>query len=513
VDLKPRDELVVATRTGLVRGRLDDGVPGFRGIPYAGRVRGAGRFQPAPPCEPWHGVRDAILAGPAALQGWRPGPPNPLNDYMGTGGRHASPAEYAFDEDCLFLNVLTPAVDRGLRPVMVYLHGGSFAAGSGLESAGAIDLVREENVVVVSINHRLNVFGFLWLAHRDPRYARSGNVGMLDIVEALRWVRDNIEAFGGDPANVTIFGSSSGGEKVSLLMAMPAARGLFHRAIVQSGPMVRTHVPEEAAEITDAVLADLGVDGDDISALLSAPADAIEKAALPRLLYLPPIVDGRDLPCQPFSPEAVANSADIPLLIGYCDEEMTVFCPEDRALAWLGNVVGPDRDRILLDYENLMPARSVPQRALAALTDAAHGRNTHLILERVAGRAAATFSYLYRYPTPLPGAADGRRAAFHSAEEPLVFRHVLHPEMDRLSRSIAAAWAQFARTGDPGLPGRPWPAHDLGSRQTMVWDRESRVESDPVRARRQIWEAEPEIRQHTFPDGWFAMLAKATTAV
>ncbi|HEY1880943.1 MAG TPA: carboxylesterase family protein, partial [Caulobacteraceae bacterium] len=305
----------VATTNGPVRGYRDGDLVIFKGLRYAAPPLGALRFQPPAPLSPWREPAEAVSLGAPAIQ--VSVPPGET-----TGGRSAgdppAPGQPGTSEDCLFLNVWTPGLS-GARPVMVWLHGGGFGNGSG--GAAMYDgaaLARRGDVVTVTVNHRLNVFGYLNLAEFGG-HPSSGVAGMLDILAALRWVRDNISAFGGDPANVTVFGESGGGWKVSLLMAMPGAQGLFHKGIIQSGPGLRGLPPERAGELAKAVLAKLGVA--DASGLADIPAADIQAAAnaaagAELLRGFTPSIDGIELPRHPFEPDAAPLGAPIPVMVG-----------------------------------------------------------------------------------------------------------------------------------------------------------------------------------------------------
>jgi len=325
---------IVTTSNGPICGYREDRLHVFKGVRYGAPPIGALRFKPPARPTPWTSTADAVTLGAPAVQGGSvPG------EAAGgrSGGDPAAPGQPVSSEDCLFLNVWTQGLDTARRPVMVWLHGGGFAAGSG--GAAMYDggnLARRGDVVTVTVNHRLNVFGYLHLGDIfGAEYSASGQAGMLDIVMVLEWVRDNISKFGGDPANVTIFGESGGGAKVSMLLAMPAAHGLFHKAIIQSGPGLRAVPRDRATALAKALLDELKIT--DAAALQAAPGDVIARAATeaPRALApiddaarnasFSPCVDGNALPGHPFHPEAPAMSRDIPVMIGTNKDESTLF--------------------------------------------------------------------------------------------------------------------------------------------------------------------------------------------
>src|SRR4051794_16949532 len=300
---------IVETASGKVRGAENAGIYAFKGIPYGASTAGANRFQPPRPAEPWAGVRDALALGGRAPQ-WQAGPTRRPGMATLLGPVDTSPET----EDCLSLHVWTPGLDGAKRPVMVWLHGGAFHFGSASRAVtDGANLARRGDVVVVSVNHRLNILGHFDLSGLGgERYAHSGNAGVLDLIAALEWVRDNIEAFGGDPGNVTIFGESGGGGKVSVLLAMPAARGLFHRAVIQSGATIRVSTRERGNALAEAVLKELGIARGDCDRLQDVPAAKLAAAIAPasRTVGRPPmplldrydfgpVVDGADLPRQP----------------------------------------------------------------------------------------------------------------------------------------------------------------------------------------------------------------------
>ncbi|HYL58957.1 MAG TPA: carboxylesterase family protein, partial [Candidatus Acidoferrales bacterium] len=331
------EDVIAEISSGKVRGVVDRGVSIFKGIPYGGSVDGPRRFLAPTKPAPWTGVRDALDFGPRAFQDDNAFamPPALLKVFQ-----IAEPLP--MDENCLVLNVWTPAVNDGRkRPVMFWCHGGAFIAGSGSSPwYDGANLARKGDIVVVTINHRLNVFGFLHLDELGggEAFASSGSAGMLDIVLALEWVRDNVASFGGDAGNVTVFGESGGGAKVSVLMAMPAARGLFHKAIMQSGPAVEMASREDATATARDVLAELGLSESQLGELRRASAEQLNRAqsavvkkasmmafANRRRMGFNPVVDGKNLPGGPFAPTAPTISANVPLMIGTNKDEMALF--------------------------------------------------------------------------------------------------------------------------------------------------------------------------------------------
>ncbi|MGN6819480.1 MAG: carboxylesterase/lipase family protein [Sphingomonas sp.] len=501
---------VVETRTGRVRGAATNGVMAFKGIPYG---RAGGRFLPSLPARQWTGVREATAFGPQAFQ--------PQWTQADIDAFPAIPRAYrsvalpllnqARSETPFTLNVWTRSVAKSAKaPVMVWLHGGGFSVGSSAApcSDGA-QLARHEGVVVVSLNHRLNIFGHLYLGHLgDDRYAASGNVGVLDIVLALRWVRDNIASFGGDPGNVTIFGVSGGGGKVAALFGMPVARSLFHKAIIQSGPYIEALAPEAAAETTNRVLATLGIRQDAIAMLGEIPAaqlyEAYDKVANasknPGWLsdwnswdrQFAPVRDGKTMIADPFSDAGRAIWADVPLLIGHTRDEL--YAPYDavfddaeavRRLGMLG--VAADRGRALLDeLRRLQPTATMADHFYAIATrllcTERVDRQTQLAAKR---RGARTYAYLFAAGLSWNG---GPRKALHSFDVPFCFDVVdaapgeLSPALDcagrPLSTRMRGAWAAFARTGRPAHKDLPaWPAYDPAQPRRMVLDYICRVEA------------------------------------
>lgn len=500
---------IVTTAAGRLEGVRDAGVLAFKGVPYATAARFAA---PRPPA-PWSGVRAATGFGPPAPQILYPFfDPSKAGDRSWDEARDfhrgAVIDEGAMSEDCLRLNVWTPAT-TGRRPVMVWCHGGGFTHGTGAWSWWTGEnLARDHDVVVVTLNHRLNVFGFVDLTTIAPDEGFVANAGMRDIVAALEWVRDNIAAFGGDPGNVTIFGQSGGGGKVGTLMAMPSARGFFHKAIIQSGAQVLRAIPRERARrMAERVLAALGLTAGEagrirdatLEQLLRAFAAADESATPGAPRGFGPAIDPDTLPADPFDPAAPALSRDVSLLIGATAEEITslqgfrekrVFAMPEADLAPLVRSFGaldPDQAaRVIAAYRMSRPEASPAQLFVAILSDRRFGFPAALEAERkTAAGGAPAFLYRLAWQAPVMG---GRYGAPHNLCLPLIFGRDRAPGITgdgatrhhRLAARMQAAWVAFARTGSPDHPDLPaWPAYDAARRATMILDDECRIELDP----------------------------------
>ena len=487
--------VIAPTSAGKVRGTVVQDIKIFKGIPYGGTTAGRNRFMPPTKPTAWIGTRDALAWGPTAPQ------------TVGAAGQSDGPAE---GEDCLVLNVFTPALGDGRkRPVMVWLHGGGFSAGSGSRpTQDGTNLARTGDAVVVTINHRLNVFGFTYLGEAlGSDFARSGGVGMLDIVAALQWVRDNIDRFGGDPNLVTIFGQSGGGRKVATLMSMPSAKGLFHRAIIESGAILRLTERAEAVHYTALLLAELGLKPGQVrelqtvpvARLLAANAAALDKFTVraPGWTANSPMVDGKALPSHPWDPAAPALSARIPLLIGYARTEETLYdrpTPETLALDESGLTrrlaarLGVNPERVIEAYRKTHPEATPWDLFILIATDHPRGTYAREVAKRKANQGAAP-AFLYRFDWETPEGGGHMRSP-HTIEVQFVFNNIAlggpliskRPDAYALAEKVSAAWVAFARTGNPNIAQLPrWPAYSAGPRDTMLFNNDSRVEQDPDR--------------------------------
>ena len=487
---------VVTTQSGKVAGYAAGNLYVFKGIPYAR----AERFMPPQAPEKWEGIRSSRAYGPTCPQAVR-------------GGWQSDEHSFAFDwddghpgEDCLRVNIWTPALADGKkRPVMVWLHGGGYAAGSGQElpSYDGANLARKGDAVVVTLNHRLNVLGFLDLSDFGEEYAASGNAGLLDLVAALQWVHDNIEAFGGDPSNVTIFGQSGGGGKVSTLMATPSAAGLFHKAIVQSGSMLRTMESKYSRRIGAEVLRRLGLTPSQVDRLKTIPYEQLlaagekavaqvraeaEKEGISTFIFgWAPTVDGNVLPAQPFDPQAPEQSRDIPLLVGTTLHEFTTstYVPffrtvtEEQAVEVLRKKYGERTDEFLAALRKAYP--DYQPKDLVDIDFVFRPGAVEQARLKAAQQGAPVYMYLFGWESPV---MDGMLRSTHCMEIPFVFdnteRHASMTgggrEAQALADKMSDAWLNFARTGNPGVESLPaWEAYTPQSGATMYFDNECRV--------------------------------------
>jgi para-nitrobenzyl esterase len=499
-------EVIVETASGKVKGREERGVSVFKGIPYAAAPLGENRFRPPRRMAPWTGTRDALAYGNLAIQADNVFalPPDLLSIFP-LGGREKT------SEDCLYLNVWTSGTTGAKRPVMVWCHGGAFLVGSGSSPWNdGTNLCRTDDVMVVSFNHRLGALGYLHLEDIAPDFEGAGTAGMRDIVAVLEWVRDNIASFGGDPGNVTIFGESGGGAKVSVLMALPAAKGLFHKAIIQSGPAVQMATREDGTDTARQLLAELGLGEKDTAKLralsaekILAAQDAVQARAAGgpiadrRRRGFNPVIDGIYFPGGPFNPAAPAVSAHVPLMIGTNKDEQSLFLGH---LPWVTGAtfetlpvamqpfLGERAAEIVAKYHAARPGLPADQIALILMGELGQRLPSLQMAERkLALQAAPVFVYLFAWETPVLG---GRLRACHTLEIPFVFNTLEgaaitgnDPSRLPLGETMSRAWLAFARSGNPG-----WPAYDTKTRPTMVFDLKSRVENDPFGAERRAWE-------------------------
>jgi len=505
---------IVETTSGKLRGTEEAGILAFRGIPYGASTAGRNRFLPPLAPQSWAGVRDALHYqghAPQAIDGVTRRPE--MADFSG------APDTTPEGEDCLTLNLWTPG-SSGKRPIMVWFHGGAFSYGSAnsIRTQGN-SLCRRGDVVVVTVNQRLNIFGHLYLAEiGGPDFARSGNAGTLDMLAALQWVRDNAAAFGGDPNNVTIFGESGGGGKVSTLLAMPAAQGLFHRAIIQSGATVRLIDKDRANRLAEAVLQAVGLTSKQMAELQMVPVAQLLAAIAPASRAIGPtdhklfdrynfgpVVDGRILPAQPYDPAATDISKNIPLMIGDMKDEMAIFlAPDDKI--WnrtlseaelrtrVAAVANTDTDRVIELYKRLHPETNPAELLIAILTDSNFRLRSLTLAQRKASQnAAPVYMYAFNWETPVHG---GRLKAPHAMDVPFTFDTLEHvgstdrsPTAHELAARMSTTWIAFARTGKPDNPAIPhWPAYNAQTRETMILNTNWSVIADPNRETRLLWQ-------------------------
>jgi para-nitrobenzyl esterase len=501
----------VQTAAGRVRGVVRFGVNQFWGVPYAASTAGANRFMPPAKVTAWTGVRDCFRVGNRAPQD----PDGPISEVF------ALDRQEPMGEDCLNLNVFTPAIGSGNRPVMVWLHGGGFAGGSGnwLLYEGT-NLARKEDVVMVSVTHRLNLFGFLHLSDfkGGEKWANSTNMGMLDIVAALEWIKENIAAFGGNPGNVTVFGQSGGGSKVTTLMAMPTAKGLIHRAIAMSGAQVRGATRENARRAAEQFIAKLGIETTELDRLQQLPWKQLQDAffAEPRIQGLAggPVVDGRSLPRDQWYPDAPAVSADVPLMMGSTETEDAWSDPppplqmsEDEMLTRVRRIARNDdaKARALVAlYRKTHAGISNTDVWLTMNADNTRRANAQLLNELKAAQGKAP-SYLYYFSWRSP-VHKGQMKSYHTLDIPFALYNIDQAAsmtgamQDRyeLAHTMSAAFASFARTGNPNHADMPaWPAFNARTYPTMVFGNECRVANDPNREERLALKAIRELGNTT----------------
>jgi para-nitrobenzyl esterase len=500
---------LVKVSAGLLRGLDVGGVHVFRAVPYARAPVGALRFRPPVECEQWDGIREATEFGAIAPQF-----PTPLEAMQGR-------MDLPQSEDCLTLNIWAPpASDGAARPVMVWIHGGAYVNGTGASDwFDGTSFAANHGIVLVTINYRLNVFGYLHLAGIADGEQGAGNCGLLDQIAALRWVGDNIAAFGGDPGNVTVFGESAGAMSVGVILGTPAADGLFQRAILQSGAAVNVTSADDATSVTRDILADLGLSADDdgVAALRQLPTDRILAAygavgqrrfsgAAPEELAMlsAPVVDGVVLPQEPMAAIREGASADVAVMIGTDLDEMEVMRLQDESFYGFGDdevirrftkIFGARADEALALYRGL-PGDTTANLWTAVDTDRIFLAPAIALAEARGARGVSTWMYLFTWATTAFG---GRLGALHTLEIPFVFNTLDRRPAPELTggppvaaRSLAErmhrTWAEFARNGDPNhdyIP--PWPTYESQRRATMIFDNDCLIADDAQRDRRLLW--------------------------
>ena len=495
-----RSAPIATTRHGQVRGAVDQGVKVFKGVRY-GADTSTRRFQPAVAPEPWTGVKDALEYGAASPQ--KSDEPNP-------------------SEDCLFLNVWTPELrDGGKRPVMVYVHGGAHANGSGSSPLyDGVALCRRGDVVVVTLNHRLNVFGYNGLGQiLGGAYAQSGSVGNLDLMLALAWVRDNIAEFGGDSGNVTVFGQSGGGAKLVTLMAMPWAAGLYHKVITMSGQHVTAMGPQHAELRMRAFLGHLALTPERAGELVTVPTaklvealamdDPIEKGGI----YFWSVMDHDTLPRHPFVPDAPGESAHIPMIIGNTHDEARAFTAGDErnfALTWdtVAAKLAPEfvvdlNAQYVVDWYRRQFPQMSPVDVFFAATTCGRSRPGHLIQAQERAKIGdRTWMYQLDFGSPV----EPKLGAYHSFDIALAFDNCHQPgsktgtgpEALAVAAKMSETFIAFAKTGNPNNAAIPaWAPYDLEQRPTMVFDVDTRSVDDPRSEERKLFQVAPFLKQGT----------------
>lgn len=505
---------VVTIKTGQVQGENRECVAIFRGIPYGKDCGGKRRFLPPEPVDSWEGVRDCTRNGNYAPQWGRSiSGDSVLGPYF-SGGH---PEKFGCDqevqsEDCLVLNVVTPGIDKEKRPVVIYIHGGGFEAGSGTLVLGADLWAREENLVIVGVNHRLNVFGYLYLGEFEEKYSASGVVGMLDLILFLKWVKENIMFFGGDPENVTIMGESGGAVKVSTLLVMKEARGLFKRAIIESGSLaIGLKTKKEATEQTRGILKVLNIPENHLELLESKTTkeilEAMKKSGNIQAMDFQPVADDKYIPV--FQGYAKPEGAeDIPILIGSSEDELAVFQSpkfldsitwdniEDRLICRqkiggkeLYTIKSEDIGELIQAYRSLNPYITEPGhlfiKLCSKLSFLASGAYYQALNK--AEQRADVFYYVISRDTKHP-TNPKKQYSWHTADLPLQMRIVYNHEDEILSQYLGHAWAAFIRTGNPSTGKINWEPFTATNHWAMVIDRQIHMEEDPWKKERELLE-------------------------
>ena len=502
---------IVEIKNGKLRGEVRNNIVLFKGIPYGDVCDGEWRFLPPRPVKNWEGVKDCTKNGYYAVQPW--GGVNKMEYFNGGHPEKFGASEEQQSENCLCLNVVAPRNSNKKHAVVVYFHGGGFGGGNGSIVLGADRLVEGQDIVVVGVNHRLSVFGYLYLEQIFSKYEGSGVAGILDLVLALKWVKNNIGVFGGDPDQVTIMGESGGAAKVRCLLSMPEAKGLFKRAIIESGSVnfLKSSVesgeagfmrdPIDATKTARKILKDLNIDENHPEKLQEISKEEFMKVALPYMMELSPVIDGNYLK---YGNEKgfVTNEYDrsVELLIGCSEDECAIdwkdICMENQTL-----------EEALLNSENLSPMIPVgwndnKERMKRIIKYAGehnpkHDDDEHLfwkvssvvpffcvgvqqhILERLDENCAPTFVYLNRFDAP-SNVNEQHRYSWHTFDLPLQFGIVRYPCCEQISLQMMEAWGNFIKTGNPSTEKLPWKPYNLKEKKVMVFDDESGMETDPM---------------------------------
>ena len=492
---------IVQTESGNVRGYIHHSIYTYKGIPYAH----ADRFMAPVKPRPWSSVRSSLTYGPVCPMD----PTSTVNDEFEFPFQHNWGY---YNENCQSLNVWTPGIkDQKKRPVMVWFHGGGFTTGSYVElpSYDGENLSRKADLVVVSVNHRLNVLGFLDLSAYGEKYRNSANAGLMDLVAALQWVKQNIAQFGGDPDNVTIFGQSGGGGKVTSLMNAPSAKGLFQKAIVQSGSYLTGFTESSVARrIAAGVLDELHLQPSQVDSLQTIPYERLNNAAKKAMgkvtaalraegknvpgfgLMWGPNLDSSFLPYQPDAPEAIALSKNIPLLVGSTKNEFTPFIPGSRDMTMdaartsLQKKYGEKADAYMAAVLKAYPETTKPSDYIDIDNIFRPGAIRQANQKAIPG-AAPVYMYLFTWQSPV---LDGAFKAMHCMEIPFVFDNISRCEemtgggkdAYALADKMSSAWANFARTGNPNAKGLPsWPAYTAENGAVMIFDNKCQVKTFP----------------------------------
>jgi para-nitrobenzyl esterase len=511
---------VVETSFGKIRGFINNGIYSFRGVRYGASTEGKNRFMPPKPPEPWKEIRDASSYGYRASQTNPNAPGGNLGTEIGrilwaSDGFRVPPPE---SEDCLFLNLWTPSMDpSGKRPVMVWLHGGGYSMGSSSDLIYDGTNLARRGAVVVGVNHRLNVFGYTHFGDiGGEEYAHSGNAGQLDIIAALKWVRNNIKHFGGDPDRVMIFGESGGGGKVCMLLGSPLAKDLFHSAVIQSGPSIKMGERDEATLAAEYLLAELGIKPANLPEIQKLPTGKILSAYFAANAKLSkegkgrgfsPVLDPKVLPAHPFHPKATTISENIPVMVGWNRTEQTTFLlgqdeywslDEEGLRSRIEKLAGADTNRLIELYHKTYPGISPSAIYFHIASYSGMGSGSVTIAERKAALGKAP-AYLYRLDWETP-VLDGKLLSPHGLDLPIIFDNVRKggigmtgggEDAQKMADQMSETWIAFAATGNPnssksGVPN--WDPYDSEKRPTMLLNTESKPEQDPLKEQRLIFE-------------------------